>query len=266
MTRNQIRKQQYIIWKRLQALYPLLFNEEARKNATKEYEQAAEQAKLLHQQDEELKKKMLASRDEDEPQQEMYVPQGASGKFPLLVLLHGAGWNGGSQVEIWQSLAAREHIALFAPTSQNHEWTHPADYAALEARLTTAINTLPIDRSRIYAVGHSRGAAQALRLGRMKPEYIAALGLHSPSRDQPALHGGFPKSSRRLPVRVWAGSERELDSNRDWSELLPYHFNAHPEHNLQVDSKFLEHHRHSDYNSREGLLEEIWDFLKDKSL
>ena len=48
--------------------------------------------------------------------------------------------------------------------------------------------------------------------------------------------------------------------------FFPYHFNEHPEHNLEVDFRLLDKHEHSDYNTRDGLLDEIWDFLKDKSL
>jgi hypothetical protein len=61
VNRNQIRKEQYIIWRKYRELYPVLFSDDARKNATTEYEQAVEQAKLLHQ-EEELKKTMLDSR------------------------------------------------------------------------------------------------------------------------------------------------------------------------------------------------------------
>ena len=267
MNRNQITKQQYVIWRKCRGLYPVLFSDNARKNATKEYEQAVEQAKLLHQQQEELKKIMLDSRDEDEPQQEMFVPPGAL-KAPLIFLLHGAGWNGGSQIEIWRAIAEREKIVLFAPTSlgEERDWLHPQDQKHIADKLQYATRILPIDAKRVYVVGHSRGGLRALRIARMNPEKIAAVGLHSPTEDHGVLHGVFPKSPRQLPVRVWAGSNHEEDCNRTWAELLPYHFNEQPEHHLDVDVKLLDHHRHGDYNTRDGLLDEIWEFLKDKSL
>jgi pimeloyl-ACP methyl ester carboxylesterase len=268
LTRNQIRKQQYIISQRIRELSPLIFSSDVRKNPTPEYQRALEEAQLLHQQMEELDAKMLNSRDEDEPQEETYIPERVTGKIPLLLLLHGAGWTGGSQVEIWRPIAEREKIVLLAPTSlrANRDWSDRQDYQTLESRFDHVVSTMPVDSSRIYLVGHSIGGAQALRMGRMKPDQIAALALHSPSMDQPVLHGGFPQSSRRVPIRVWAGSDYESDSNRHWAELLQFNFQQHTEHNVDVDVKLLDNHAHKDYNTREGLLDEMWSFLKDKSL
>jgi pimeloyl-ACP methyl ester carboxylesterase len=277
LTRNQIRKQQYVINKRLSELYPLLsraWNEPTSPDVNspefqEQVKPAQAEAQILNKELEELGTKMLESRDEDEPQQESYTPPGVTGRIPLLVLLHGAGWTGGSQVEIWKPIAEREHIALFAPTSIHYErdWTHPNDYDTLAAKFYQAVNSMPIDHARIYLVGHSRGAAQALRMGLMNENWIAALALHSPSRDQGFQREKFPQSSHKMPIRIWAGSDYELDQNRTWAEVLALHFREHPEcANVDLDVMLLDGHRHRDYNTREGLLDDMWAFLKDKSL
>lgn len=204
----------------------------------------------------------------DEPTRDTYIPSGAM-NVPLLVLLHGAGWNGGSQVELWGPIAEREKIALLAPTSMSsvRDWTAPNDYSAIVQRICEFTAANAVDRSRIYVVGHSKGGQQALRLGLCHPGEIAALALHSPSSDQYLLNHIFLPESRKLPVRVWAGADYELDSNRHWAEVLECHFREHPEKsNVQLDLILLEEHGHRDYNTREGLHDEMWSFLKDKTV
>lgn len=49
----------------------------------------------------------------------------------------------------------------------------------LMMKFRAALTSMPIDASRIYLVGHSLGGAQALRMGLMNSNRIAALGLHS---------------------------------------------------------------------------------------
>jgi pimeloyl-ACP methyl ester carboxylesterase len=278
MTRNQIRKRQYDINKRLRELSAMM-RPASRESLspgvrTSEFQEqlkrAQAEAEILDKELEELEMQMANSRDEDEPQAESYIPQGLNGRAPMLVLLHGAGWTGGSQVEIWQPIAEREKLVLLAPTSisSQRDWRHPDDYKKnLEAKFYDAVSRMPVDHKRIYLIGHSIGAAQALRMGLMLPNWTAAMALHSPTRDQPVLKGGFPYSRRSIPVRIWAGSDYEADSNRYWAEMMQIHFRANPGVvNLDLDIKLLDRHGHRDYNTRDGLLDEMWTFLKDKSL
>lgn len=266
MTRNQIRKQQYILRQQVQELLPLITSSDASKNDTPEYRAAIEQARLLDQENEELEIMLESSRDEDEPQQETYVPSNVTGKIPLLILLHGQGWTGGSQVEIWQPLAERERLALLAPTSlsANRDWGHRNDYATLVSRQNLAVSTMPVDTCRIYLVGHSIGGKRALRMGLVTPNLFAAMALHSPSDDYGLLQDQFPKAQRKLPARVWTGTQ---DVNKGWAASLQRHYQQHPEAaSVELDVQVLANHQHSDYNTRDGLLDEIWNFLKGKSL
>jgi hypothetical protein len=100
-------------------------------------------------------------------------------------------------------------------------------------------------------------------MGLCHPEEIAALALHSPSQDGYLLNQKFIPESRKVPIRVWTGADHELDPNRHWAEILEYHFRDRPEQaNVKLDCVFLDGHGHRDYNTREGLHDEMWSFLK----
>lgn len=277
-TRNQIAKRQAAITKRLTEIYeygrrlshstrePVQLDVNLQEFQNRVKREAVE-SESLRKELEELSTQWLESRDEDEPDQETYIPSALSAPIPLLVLLHGAGWTGGSQIELWEPIARREGLALLAPTSLNGEWTHRADYQALATKFHDALRTMSIDRSRIYLIGHSRGGAQALRMGLVNCNQIAGMALHSPSSDQPILRERFVHSERKLPIRIWAGLDYERDSNRHWAEILQMHFRQHPElANVEVGLTLLDGRNHRDYNTREGLLDDMWSFLRDKLL
>lgn len=277
-TRNQIAKRQAEITKRLTEIYEYSRQLSA---STREpvqsdvslvefrnrVEREAVESESLRKELEGLSTLWLESRDEDEPSQEIYAPAGLSAPLPLLVLLHGAGWTGGSQIELWEPIAKKEGLGLLAPTSLNGEWTHAADYQTLITKFNAAFQKMSIDQSRIYLIGHSRGAAQALRMGLVNCSRIAAMALHSPSNDPYFLRERFVYCVRKLPIQIWAGSDCQHDPNRHWAEILELHFRQHPElANVDVGLTLLDGHGHRDYNIRDGLLDEMWSFLKDKFL
>ncbi len=100
---------------------------------------------------------------------------------PLVVLLHGAGRNGLSQIEMWERTARKHGIALIAPDSPGGTWTPDRPAPALLIRMIEDLaRRHPIDRQRIYLFGHSNGAAMAqVLLNRTAGPWRAA-----------ALHGG----------------------------------------------------------------------------
>lgn len=53
-----------------------------------------------------------------------YAPEKISAPAPLLLLLHGSGRDGMSQIEEWKGLAEKEGLVLVAPDSANsREWS-----------------------------------------------------------------------------------------------------------------------------------------------
>lgn len=76
----------------------------------------------------------------------------------MLLLLHGSGRNGKTQVEPWLPLAKSEGIVLVALV-----------------RLTHSV----VDERRMYVCGHSAGAIHGLGLGLLESEYFAGIAAHA---------------------------------------------------------------------------------------
>ena len=57
-----------------------------------------------------------------------FVPEKLAAPAPLLLLLHGSGRDGMSQIDEWKTLAEKEGIILAAPDSANsREWSMNTD-------------------------------------------------------------------------------------------------------------------------------------------
>ena len=57
-----------------------------------------------------------------------FVPERLTAPAPLLLLLHGSGRDGMSQIDEWKALAEKEGIILVAPDSANsREWNMNTD-------------------------------------------------------------------------------------------------------------------------------------------
>src|SRR6476659_4250611 len=86
-----------------------------------------------------------------------FVPEKLAAPAPLLLLLHGSGRDGMSQINEWKDLAGKEGFILAAPDSANSQaWSMGTDgpeflHAVVEA--VRAKNS--IDGKRIYIFGHS---------------------------------------------------------------------------------------------------------------
>lgn len=115
---------------------------------------------------------------------QLFVPSGAgSGErsWPLLIFLHGSGERGDdiSRVKVHgpPKIADRDPdfpfilISPLLPVEQ--DW----DIARLEAILDKALATLPIDRSRVYLTGLSRGGHASWRWAAAAPGRFAAVAM-----------------------------------------------------------------------------------------
>lgn len=129
-------------------------------------------------------------------------PPVAEGELrPCVVALHGAGGSdnlffdghgNGAAVR----LASERGWLFVAPKAP---FFGSVDVAGL---LDALGERYAVDRSRVYLVGHSMGAAQALSFAREHPEAVAALAVIGGGRP-----GKCDAALARLPVYVAAGSE-----------------------------------------------------------
>ena len=107
----------------------------------------------------------------------LYVPR-ASGPLALVVALHGGLGNGDQLADTsqFEPLAEREGFAVVFPDGVGATWNAGAccggavnrkidDVVFLRALADEIADEVPIDRTRIFAVGHSNGAMMAFRLG-----------------------------------------------------------------------------------------------------
>lgn len=114
------------------------------------------------------------------------VPETAAAgkKMPLVIALHGAG---GSENMFFDGYGD----GAIARMCQKRKWLLVAPQSGLKSGTLEALTErYPIDRSRVFLVGHSMGAAQAMRLVSRNPEDyrgVAALGGGGTAKISPAL-------------------------------------------------------------------------------
>lgn len=133
----------------------------------------------------------------------LFVPEGLASRAPLLVALHG-GLGSGKQFEVssdFNGLATANDFIVAYPdgvarfpdgSGDARTWNAgkccgPAvarkvdDVAFLRAVVDDVEANQRIDRSRVYAAGHSNGGMMALRLGCEASDVFVAVGIQSAS-------------------------------------------------------------------------------------
>lgn len=108
---------------------------------------------------------------------QVMVPANASGPLPLVIALHGAGADERAFLEAYgagrlRELAEERRFVLVSPFT-NAWGRNPG--AAFDAAVEAATTLHPIDRSRIYVMGHSLGAGATWATARVRSEQIAAI-------------------------------------------------------------------------------------------
>lgn len=118
------------------------------------------------------------------------VPPGDT-PAPVVVLLHGAGRDGLSMLDMWQRVGRTRSIVLLAPEARGKTWAEvDLSEAWIAAMLDRVAETRAIDRARVYLFGHSDGARLAARLlNRGIGPWRAA-----------ALHAGYGPPDAYLPT------------------------------------------------------------------
>ncbi|HEX4606237.1 MAG TPA: PHB depolymerase family esterase [Candidatus Angelobacter sp.] len=182
---------------------------------------------------------------------------------PLLLLLHGSGRDGMSQINEWKDLAEKESFILAAPDSANsREWSMNTDGPEFLHQVVEAVRARnSVDGKRIYLFGHSAGAVFALYMGIMESKYFAAVGVHAGAMGED-FYPYLDLAKRKVPVMIWVGTEDPYFSlalvKATQSELNKHGFDA------QVVE--MKKHDHNYYAVAKELNPKIWEFFHGHTL
>jgi poly(3-hydroxybutyrate) depolymerase len=187
------------------------------------------------------------------------VPSGA----PLLMLLHGSGHDGMSQIDPWKELAGKEGIILVAPSSiVPAQWQAPLDGPEpLIAIGDTVRQKYSADPKRVYLFGHSAGAAFSLLLALAKQDYFAAIAAHAGALDARA-ESLVSQVTRKTPIQMQVGTRDPLFPLADVRHTRDVFVAA----GFAFDLKEIPQHDHNYYGISDQVNRAAWSFLKDKRL
>jgi poly(3-hydroxybutyrate) depolymerase len=192
-----------------------------------------------------------------------FVPDKLAAPAPLLLLLHGSGRDGMSQINEWKDLAGKEGIILVAPDSANsREWSMNTDGPEFLHDVVEAVRAKhSVDGTRLYIFGHSAGAVFALYMGVMESRYFAAAGVHAGAMGED-FYPYLDLARRKIPVTIWVGTEDpyfKLSSVKATQAELNKH---------GFDAKVVEMkgHDHNYYAVSKDINPKIWEFLRNNKL
>ncbi len=191
-----------------------------------------------------------------------YVPNDATA-MPVVVLLHGSGWDGQELANPWKSLAASEHFIIVAPNSLHADtWSLEDDSPEFLHQVVNQVKaTHAIDETRIYLFGHSGGARYALALALIDSEFYAATAVHAGALSPQSVRF-FGLAKRHMPVAIWVGDRDSLFP----LESVKATKAAFDEHGFQTELFIIPNHTH-DYGEVSTEVErKIWDFLRKTQL
>jgi phospholipase/carboxylesterase len=127
-----------------------------------------------------------------------YIPIGASGPRPLLVVLHGAGGEPANVLNAYKAQADANQIVLLIPRSIKGTWDmvddlksrlgaemnvqprYGKDLQALDASLADLFSKVAIDVRHVGISGFSDGASYALSVGTANPQLFTTIMALSP--------------------------------------------------------------------------------------
>lgn len=155
---------------------------------------------------------LTAARGANQLPIRLRAPAKANGKLPVLVLFHGAG---GSENMFFETYGAGRAVSL----ALERGWLVVAPRQGFlgmgldcEGLLQVLEEHFPIDRERVFYVGHSMGAAQALRQFGRAPELPSAVA---------AIGGGGAVASGEAAKQVaWFVAAGEFDFGKSGGVAL----------------------------------------------
>jgi poly(3-hydroxybutyrate) depolymerase len=186
---------------------------------------------------------------------------------PVLLLLHGSGRDGLSQIEPWKDLASREGIILVAPNAVNPRmWQIPLDGPEPLIAIVEAVRSeYRADSNRVYLFGHSAGAVFSLYMACEKPNYFAAIAAHAgavPADAEEDVVRVLKTIERKTPILVQVGTNDPAFSVASVRRTQALFVQA----GFPFDVKEIPHHDHNYYAVSADVNRDAWAFLKDKTL
>ena len=120
------------------------------------------------------------------PTSYVYVPKGVAHPAPLIVLLHGAGGNARSFLDLFKHDAESRGTVLLSLQSSGRTWPTRApteddqDVKNLNQTLRVLLAQPLVDQRRMTVMGFSDGASYALSLGLAQPDLFRTIVAMSP--------------------------------------------------------------------------------------
>jgi poly(3-hydroxybutyrate) depolymerase len=192
-----------------------------------------------------------------------FVPEKLTAPAPLLLLLHGSGRDGMSQIDEWKALAEKAGIILVAPDSANSsEWSMNTDGPEFLHDVVEAVRAKhSVDGTRLYIFGHSAGAVFALYMAVMESKYFAAAGVHAGAMGED-FYPYLELAKRKIPITIWVGTEDPY-FKLTLVKATQAELNKH-----DFDAKVVEMkgHDHNYYGVSKDLNPKVWDFLRSNKL
>lgn len=126
--------------------------------------------------------KDIAFGSDDQQKLDIYAPKNIDGQAPVLMYIYGGSWQNGDK-DLYdfagRAFAAKGYVTVIADYRKVPEVVFPGfvqDGASALKWITENITDYDGDPERIYIVGHSAGAYNAVMLA-LDPQYLAAEGL-----------------------------------------------------------------------------------------
>jgi pimeloyl-ACP methyl ester carboxylesterase len=139
----------------------------------------------------------------------LYMPETSPGeKVPALVFIHGSAGNFKAYLWLWSRLGQARRMAVICPSFGFGNWYRAGGTAALDAVVTHALATLPIDPDQVYLVGLSNGGTGASRAAAATPDRYRGLIYISPVIEEDiVLADGFVYGWQGRPVLIIHGDQ-----------------------------------------------------------
>lgn len=139
----------------------------------------------------------------------LYVPKGYNPQveFPLIVCLHGAGFDGNRYLERWSTRLGEKYIILCPSVDGGVWWTDEAAFQVISI-INEIKSKYNIDTNRIYLTGMSNGGVGVLRIGVNFSDIFAAIIPMAGAMPDEAMP--FLKNLKNTPSYIIHGSKDQV--------------------------------------------------------